>query len=206
MIRFKRSISDTQASWCAWRMLVHRAWARNGLCSAAPRCYSPRRTPEGAAAAPGMMEKKDEKKREDIRVIDRRMFTSDGQRRDPDLPFEEVLPAPHGVGAAPGPEAPRAAAAPGSRQDQVASAHFVSLVRNLAATAAANLGEMPNPFTGQVEVDLDGARQVIDLLQALQMKTRGNLTADEARLLESLLYDLKIAVVNLQKPKTSKKS
>src|SRR5207249_12122087 len=48
------------------------------------RSYSPRRTPEGAAAAPGMMEKKDEKKREDIRVIDRRMFTSDGQRRDPE--------------------------------------------------------------------------------------------------------------------------
>src|SRR5207249_2943655 len=159
------------------------------------RSYSPRRTPEGAAAAPGMMEKKDEKKREDIRVIDRRMFTSDGQRRDPDLPFEELLPAPHGVGAAPGTEAPRAAAAPGSRQDQVASAHFVSLVRNLAATAAANLGEMPNPFTGQVEVDLDGARQVIDLLQALQMKTRGNLTADEARLLESLFYVWNIAVV-----------
>ncbi len=151
------------------------------------------------------MEKKDDRKREDIRVIDRRMFTSDGQRRDPDLPFEEVLPAPHAAGATAGTEAPRAAA-PGSRQDQVASAHFVSLVRNLAATAAANLGEMPNPFTGQVEVDLDGARQVIDLLQALQMKTQGNLTADEARLLESLLYDLKIAVVNRQKPKTSKKS
>ena len=150
------------------------------------------------------MDKKDEKKREDIRVIDRRMFTPDGQRRDPDLPIEEVASTLHSTGPAASAEAPRAA--PASRQDQVTSAHFVSLVRNLAGTAAANLGEMPNPFTGQVEVDLDGARQVIDLLQALQMKTRGNLTADEARLLESLLYDLKIAVVNLQKPKTSKKS
>ena len=65
---------------------------------------------------------------------------------------------------------------------------------------------MPNPFTGQVEMDLDGARQVIDLLQALQIKTRGNLSADEARLLDSLLYDLKLAVVKLQKQKTSKTS
>ncbi len=152
------------------------------------------------------MDKKDEKKREDIRVIDRRTFTSDGQRRDPDLPAEESAPAAHAPGPSLGADAPRAAPPPASRQDQAASAHFVSLVRNLAATAAANLGEMPNPFTGQVEIDLDGARQVIDLLQALQLKTRGNLTADEARLLESLLYDLKLAVLNLQKPKTSKKS
>src|SRR5213593_729089 len=151
------------------------------------------------------MDKRDEKKREDIRVIDRRTFTSDGQRRDPDLPAEEHAPLHH-PGPTLGAEAPRAAAAPASRQDQAASAHFVSLVRNLAATAAANLGEMPNPFTGQVEVDVDGARQVIDLLQALQLKTRGNLTADETRLLDTLLYDLKLAVVNLQKPKTSKKS
>jgi len=152
------------------------------------------------------MDKRDEKKREDIRVIDRRTFTSDGQRRDPDLPVEDTPPAAHDTSPTVGPNAPRPAAAPASRQDQAASAHFVSLVRNLAATAAANLGEMPHPFTGQIEVDLDGARQVIDLLQALHVKTQGNLTADEARLLESLLYDLKLAVVNLQKPKTSKKS
>jgi hypothetical protein len=65
---------------------------------------------------------------------------------------------------------------------------------------------MPSPFTGQVEVDLDGARQVIELLAALQLKTRGNLTPDESRLLDSLVYDLKLAVVNLQKKKPSKSS
>jgi hypothetical protein len=158
-----------------------------------------------------MMDKKDDKKREEIRVVDRRLFTPDGLRRTPDAPPDES-PVAHAVPGAPGParagpgEAPRAASAPPSREEQAASVHFVNLVRNLAATAAANLGEMPNPFTGQVEVDLDGARQVIDLLQALQIKTRGNLTGDESRLLDSLLYDLKVAVVNLQKQKTSKTS
>jgi len=156
------------------------------------------------------MEKKDDKKQEEIRVVDRRMFTPDGQRRTPDAPPEES-PAHPPAPASPGPVrpaagAPRVAAAPQSREEQAASAHFVNLVRNLAATAAANLGEMANPFTGQVEVDLDGARQVIDLLQALQVKTRGNLTGEESKLLESLLYDLKIAVVNQQKQKTSKTS
>jgi len=157
------------------------------------------------------MDKKDDKGRDEIRVVDRRMFTPDGQRRTPDAPPEESA-APHPAPAAAGPVrsapggAPRVASAPQSREEQAASAQFVNLVRNLAATAAANLGEMPNPFTGQVEMDLDGARQVIDLLQALQIKTRGNLTADESRLLESLLYDLKIAIVNQQKQKTSKTS
>ena len=155
-------------------------------------------------------EKKDDKKPEEIRVVDRRMFTPDGQRRTPDAPPDDSPAHPPAPGS-PGPVrppagAPRVAAAPQSRDEQAASAQFVNLVRNLAATAAANLGEMPNPFTGQVEVDLDGARQVIDLLQALQIKTRGNLTGEESRLLESLLYDLKIAVVNQQKQKTSKTS
>jgi len=157
------------------------------------------------------MEKKDDKEREEIRVVDRRMFTPDGQRRTPDAPPDDS-PAAHPAPASPGPprvapgETTRPGVGPPSREEQAASAHFVNLVRNLAATAAANLGEMPNPFTGQVEVDLDGARQVIDLLQALQVKTRGNLTADESRLIDSLLYDLKMAVVNQQKKKTSKTS
>jgi len=158
-----------------------------------------------------MTEKKDDRKREEIRVVDRRLFAPDGTRRTPDAPSEESAathPAPVSAGpsrVAPA-DAPRPAATASTREEQAASAHFVGLVRNLAATAAANLGEMPNPFTGQVEMDLDGARQVIDLLQALQIKTRGNLTADEARLLDSLLYDLKLAVVKLQKQKTSKTS
>jgi uncharacterized protein DUF1844 len=157
------------------------------------------------------MDKKDDTRDEEIRVVDRRMFTPDGQRRTPDAPAEES-PVPHPAPGSPGParatagESSRVVSSQPSRDEQAASAQFVNLVRNLAATAAANLGEMPNPFTGQVEVDLDGARQVIDLLQALQIKTRGNLTGDEARLLESLLYDLKIAVVNQRKQKTSKTS
>ena len=156
-----------------------------------------------------MMEKKDERKREEIRVVDRRLFAPDGTRRTPDAPSEESSaphPAPPVHSQITAADAQRPAAATSTREEQAASSHFVGLVRNLAATAAANLGEMPNPFSGQVEIDLDGARQVIDLLQALQIKTRGNLTPDEARLMDSLLYDLKLAVVKLQKQKTSKTS
>ena len=156
------------------------------------------------------MDMADEKKREEIRVVDRRMFTPDGQRRAPDAPSEEAVPhlpppRPGHARVAPAAAATAPAAAP-SREEQATSAQFINLIRYLAGSAAANLGEMPNPYTGQVEVDVAGARQVIDLLQAIQVKTRGNLTAEESRLLDSLLYDLKLAVVNIQKPKTTKKS
>jgi hypothetical protein len=153
-----------------------------------------------------MSEPKDTRgKREEVRVIDRRMFTPEGERRVPDLPPEDApaaqpppprAAAERGARRDAGGERPPAAAP--SRDEQVASAHFINLVRNLATTAAASLGEIPNPYTGQIEVDPDGARQVIDLLQALQAKTRGNLTAEESRLLDSLLYDLRVAAVNLQ--------
>jgi hypothetical protein len=143
-----------------------------------------------------MSEGKDASKASEIRVIDRRMFTPEGERRTPDAPAEDSAPAPPvDARRATG---PAAAPPPASREEQAAGAHFKNLVLNLATTAAANLGEIPNPFSRQTEVDLEGARQVIDLLQALGLKTRGNLTAEEQELLESLLYDLKAKYVAMQ--------
>ncbi|HKN47200.1 MAG TPA: DUF1844 domain-containing protein [Candidatus Polarisedimenticolia bacterium] len=164
-----------------------------------------------------MSEAKDpQRKREEIRIVDRRAFTQEGERRVPDAPPEEAAPAaPAGsVRTANSREASRGArretrgapeGAPPSREEQAASAQLKNLILNLATTAAANLGEMPNPFTQRTELDLEGARQVIDLLLGLQLKTRGNLNAEEARLLESLLYDLQMKYVSLQ-TKASKPS
>jgi len=140
-------------------------------------------------------------KSEELRVIDRRMFTPDGKPRDPDQPREEshpahVSPASGPVGPSARPE-PVPGAAP-TREEQVAAAHFKNLVLNLATTAAANLGEIPNPFSRQTEVDMEGARQVIDLLSALHIKTRGNLSAEEKELMDSLLYDLRAKFVSVQ--------
>lgn len=140
-------------------------------------------------------------KTEELRVIDRRMFTPDGQPRHPDQPREEAHPAPIGLPRDPAVTAPRpepARGAASTREEEVAAAHFKNLVLNLATTAAANLGEIPNPFSRQTEVELEGARQVIDLLSALQIKTRGNLTAEEKELMDSLLFDLRAKFVSLQ--------
>ena len=148
-----------------------------------------------------MAETRDRVKPQEIRVIDRRTFTSDGERRNPDAPTDEpeaVPPRP-----ADRPERhddPRASqAGPPSREEQLASGLFKNLILNLATSGAANLGEIPNPFSRETEIDLEGARQVIDLLQSLRLKTRGNLTPEETELLDSLLYDLRTKFVSLQK-------
>jgi hypothetical protein len=50
-------------------------------------------------------------------------------------------------------------------------------------------------LSGQIEIDLEGAQQMIDLLQALRDKTQGNLTAEESELLEGLVGDLQMQYV-----------
>ena len=62
-----------------------------------------------------------------------------------------------------------------------------------------HLGDAPHPESGEVKIDLGLAKQTIDILGMLEEKTRGNLTADEARFLEGLLADLRLRYVGKQK-------
>jgi hypothetical protein len=62
-----------------------------------------------------------------------------------------------------------------------------------------NLGELERPGAGGAAKDLPMAKHTIDILAMLQEKTRGNVTPDEAKLLESLLYDLRLRFVDARK-------
>ena len=137
------------------------------------------------------------RRNEPVRVIDRRTFTPAGEPRQPDSSAEEpAAPLRVEPAAAAAPQAAPAASGPsGPAADPVVSAHFQNLVVNLARQAAANLGASRHPLSGQIEVDLEGAQQMIDLLQALRAKTAGNLTADEQELLEGLIGDLQMQYV-----------
>lgn len=135
---------------------------------------------------------------QEIRVIDRRSFTSDGERRSPDAEPAEEPAATAAVPPSterPGGERP---AGESVGREAVASPHFQSLVLNLARQAAAHLGAGPSPISGQVEVDLEAAQQMIDLLNALQLKTRGNLTLDEKEMIEGLIGDLQMQFVTVR--------
>ena len=76
---------------------------------------------------------------------------------------------------------------------------FAAFVLSLAHTAAVHFGDIPDPNTGEKqEADLVSAHQMIDLISLLQEKTNGNLTADEAKLVDDLLYELRMRYVQAQ--------
>src|SRR4029434_5294837 len=72
---------------------------------------------------------------------------------------------------------------------------FIEFVVMHAQNAALFLGQIPNPKTGQGEVNLDLARMFIDQLAMIQEKTRGNLTTEEAKVLSNALSNLQMAYV-----------
>jgi hypothetical protein len=72
---------------------------------------------------------------------------------------------------------------------------FHSFILGLAASALIHLGARTHPETGELRRDLPLARETLDLLALLRDKTRGNLTAEEERLLDSLLADLRLKFV-----------
>jgi hypothetical protein len=74
-------------------------------------------------------------------------------------------------------------------------ASFVSLVQQLASQAALFMSRERDPETGESLQRLDLAKHSIDLLAVLEEKTKGNLAPDEQRLLDTLLYELRMAYV-----------
>ena len=78
---------------------------------------------------------------------------------------------------------------------------FSTHVVSLASTALIALGKMPTPEGEAHPIDLETARHLIDVLGMLEHKTKGNLDETEAKLLASLIYDLRVAFVDVQKAK-----
>jgi hypothetical protein len=77
------------------------------------------------------------------------------------------------------------------------SQRFIEFVVMHAQNAALFLGQIPNPKTGEAEVNLDLARMFIDQLAMIQEKTRGNLTSEEAKVLSNALSNLQMAYVEV---------
>jgi Domain of unknown function (DUF1844) len=89
--------------------------------------------------------------------------------------------------------------APAGGEENSTSRSFQMLVDFLTRNAAAMLGGMADPRTGQAFVDLEGAREVIDMLDALREKTRGNLSKDDDNLLIEVLGSLKLTFMEISK-------
>jgi hypothetical protein len=81
---------------------------------------------------------------------------------------------------------------------------FGTLILSLATSGLVHLGRAPQPETGaKGPTDLALARQTIDILEMLEQKTRGNLDAEEQRLLGSVLHDLRMAYLEVRGEQSS---
>jgi hypothetical protein len=129
-------------------------------------------------------------------IKDRRRFDDSGEAK-PETPREEAAAKPQ----EPKPEAKAAE----TRQDEKAQKastvqpfpelNFSTFVFSLGTSAMYHFGDFPDPATQKTERNLEAAKQTIDILGILKEKTRGNLNDEEERLLESLLYELRMRYV-----------
>jgi hypothetical protein len=168
-----------------------------------------------------------------FKITDRRLFNPDGSPRDiereeeapapaqaatemPPMPATETAapppaasPAAATVQAAGAPAQPLAGEGVGAGATQPAadagdSQEFLMVVEFIASFAAEALGMSAHPESGgQAHVNPQLARQCIDMLGALERKTRGNLNAEEQQFLDLVLTQLRMQYVQLTRPRTA---
>jgi hypothetical protein len=92
-----------------------------------------------------------------------------------------------------------AAASSAAANSVPANRSFQMLVDFIARNAEMLLGGYTDPRTGQPLLDLDGAREVIDMLDALRETTRGNLGAEDDKLLLDVIGSLKLSFMEISK-------
>jgi hypothetical protein len=162
---------------------------------------------------------------EGFKVVDRRLFTAEGDLREGAVEQERreeeaAASKAASVSEANAKAAAKAAVASGKSLSETAptadpqgagllvgngsadagsSRSFQMLVDFLTRNAAAMMGGMADPQTGQAFVDLEGAREVIDMLDALKEKTRGNLAKADQDLLTEVLGSLKLTFMEISK-------
>ncbi len=139
-----------------------------------------------------------------FKVVDRRTFSVDGTRREGAPAQREAAENPPARVTASAPSAARASREPEEYLEGEGS-RFETLVSYLSTTAMFQLGVLPGPGGERIPSDLPNARRTVDLLDVLQEKTQGNLSEAESRLLEDVLYELRLTYVEVEKRGASKK-
>ena len=139
---------------------------------------------------------------EGFKVIDRRPFTAEGEIRkevveeqERESKREEIKEKAEAKAAEAKAAEPKA---PGANTARRLPA-FENLIRMIGSNAAMVLGAYADPNTGQPMLDPDAARELIDMLDALHEKTKGNLIAEEENMLLDLVGKLKLTYLEIQK-------
>ena len=159
---------------------------------------------------------KNNREDEPFRVVDKRRFTPGGELRpeadrpDPPPPTASSEPLPQPP-PQPAPQPPKATPAPDSKQAQTArrayerqagsgggtQIDFETVILSISTSAMFQLGLVQDQGGHQIPPDPEAARHTIDMLGVLQQKTQGNLTPTEQQLLDQVLYELRMAYVQV---------
>lgn len=76
---------------------------------------------------------------------------------------------------------------------------FLHFVSGLATQAFMSLGQETHPLTGKKQVNLPEAKYLIDIIQMLETKTKGNLSPEEGQALKNILYNLQMVYVSVSR-------
>jgi Domain of unknown function (DUF1844) len=139
----------------------------------------------------GFME--EDKKEKGFVIKDRRHFDESGaarreegkkkEEKKPEIRVEQGQPPQEEPGNAP----PEDATLP--------EINFSGFIFSLSTTAMYHFGDFPDPVTKEAKRNLAAAKQKIDILSILKMKTEGNLDEDEKQLLDGILFELRMRFV-----------
>ena len=129
-----------------------------------------------------------EQEDQSFKVTDKRSFREDGTP-GPSESTTKAADAPIGDAASTKEDAASNREADADSSQPI---DFPSYILSYYTQGLVLLGEVPNPYTNKKEEDIEAARHMIDILSMLEQKTKGNLSPEEGKLLESVLYELRM--------------
>ena len=135
-------------------------------------------------------------------IKDRRHFTSGGETRpeeEKQSKEEKSGSAPEKKEAEPSKSKPLEDAEKVKETAPFPEVTFSTLLLSLVSSSLVHLGEVPDPTTGETKTELAMVKHTIDTIAMLKEKTVGNLTSDEEKMIEHVLYDLRMRYVAASK-------
>ncbi|HDR16939.1 MAG TPA: DUF1844 domain-containing protein [Desulfobacteraceae bacterium] len=125
-------------------------------------------------------------------IKDRRAFYGEGRVKEQEEPGREKYEKPSGGSGESSKEA-------GGGSTPLPEVNFTSLIFSLSSSALLHLGEMADPQSGKIALDLPLAKHAIDTIAMLKDKTKGNLNEEERKFTETVLTDLRWRYVRAAK-------
>jgi len=127
-------------------------------------------------------DKRDEEKEKGFVVKDKRFSAKKEDEGESKIKEEAKIGEPQGEDGS-------------TQEGELPEIDFTHFMFSLSTSALIQLGEIEDPFTKKLVKNLPLAKQTIDLIGMLNEKTKGNLTPDEEKVMQYLLYDLRMRYV-----------